>query len=379
MANLNFSSILSSDHLAIQTLTQYIDGQIDQEANNLFANASHVIIGNSSVQTYITLDNISTSSVTVGDAISNLTINSTAFTLASYNGSNTYIDAYTASFAGLVAAQNGLYVNGGLFFNGSVFANSSAGNTGDIFTSGSSGPYWANSVNNALNLNGVPASSYVNTSGNYAISGVHTHLANVVIGNSSVNATMFANSTNVYFTGTSYTANDSVNLGGFSANQYAYANVIPTLQTTAGLAANVHNLTANNSDYLGGVAASQYPTKFGNSTITGIFNHTANVQIRGALVANGLAGTVGQVLASDASGNIFWQTTNGQSISVTDIKIDGKLFANNFNGEKGLVLTSSGSSVYWSDVTNASGGIFDGGNPFSSYINNPRLDAGGVY
>lgn len=382
--NSSFSSLLSPNQLVIQTLTQFIDGQIDQYANNLFANASHIQVGNSSVFTYISPNSVYSQSFTSGDTVSNLVINSTAFNIQSYS-SNTYIDAYQASFSGILISQSGTILNGGTFLGGALFANSTAGNVGDVFSVGTTGPYWSSSANNALNLNGVPASSYVNTTGSYTISGIHTHTtnsiftANLYVGNSSVNAIVFANSTNVYFTGTSYNANNSYNLGGFSADQYAYANVIPTLEKKSDLAADVHNLTANNSDYLGGIAAGNYLTYFGNYNITGIQNHTANVSIYGALLANNSAGTVGQVLASDASGNVFWQTTNGQSISVNDLVITGKLFANNFNGEKGLVLTSNGSGTYWSDVTNVSGGIFDGGNPYSSYINSPRLDAGGVY
>jgi len=527
MPNFNFSSVLSSSHLAIQTLTEYIDGQIDQAANNLFANASHISVGNSSVYTYITPTNIDTAAVIIGDALSNISVNSTAFKISSFGGSNTYVDSYQASFSGFLQAQNGLYVNNGVTTD-FLYANSSSGNTGDVLASTPTGVYWANSVNNAIHLNGAPSSAYVNTSGNYAISGIHFHFANVIVGNTTVNATMFANSTNVFFTGISYFANDTLyfngltadqyaysnviptlqtssglssnvakltannslylggiaatqyayanviptlqttaglaanvatlsannayNLGGYNADQYAFSNVIPTLQTTAGLAANVAQLDSNNSLYLGGFSANQYPfansvqttaglaanvatlnsnnasylggfaanqyayanviptlqtnaglaanvakltannsayfnnlapynypTTFGNYLITGVYRHAANVHLLGALIANSISGTTGQVLAADASGNVFWQTTNGQSISVANLALTGPLFANNFIGNKGLVLTSNGNGVYWSDITNASGGIFDGGSPLSSYINNPRLDAGGVY
>lgn len=57
------------------------------------------------------------------------------------------------------------------------------------------------------------------------------------------------------------TANNALYLGGVAANQYAYANAVPSiagLQTTAGLSANVATLSSNNSLYLGGVAANQY-------------------------------------------------------------------------------------------------------------------------
>jgi hypothetical protein len=348
-----------------------------------------------------------------------------------------------------------LFVAGEMYLGSAIYANGVSGTPGDVLVSSGGSQYWSNSVNNAINLAGVPSTSYVNSTGSYTISGVHTYNANLVFGNSTVNSTMFANSTNVFFTGISYTANNSVNLAGqpgsyyaansilsnyqtlaglasnvalltsnnsnylggiaaneymllttlpglqtkaalpadvhkltanssdylgsFAADQYAFANVIPTLQTKADLSADVHKLTANSSDYLGGVLASLYPTKFSNAFITGVYTHNANVQLKAALWANGVPGALGQVLASDASGNVFWQTTNGQSISVNNFVVTGAVVANAFSGEKGLVLTSNGNGVYWSDVTNASGGIFDGGSPLSSYINRPRLDAGGVY
>jgi hypothetical protein len=455
MSNSIFSSILSSDHLAIETLSQLLDGQTDQTANNLYANASILSIGNSSVYTYLTPSNISTYSFVAGNDTSNVTIDPVSFYLNS-SGLTTFIGPFSASFSGMISGQNGLYISGPSFFNGPIFANNATGADGQVYVSNGAGQYWSNSVNNALNLGGVPSYFYVNSSADYTISGIHTHSANIVIGNSSVNAIMFANSSNVYFTGISYNANNSNNLDGqpstyyaansilssyqtlagmasnvvtltannsnylggvsaseymllttlpglqtkaalpadvhkltanssdylgdYAANQYAFANVIPTLQTKAALSTDVHNLTANNSDYLGGVAATWYPNKYSNAIITGVYNHLANVQIRAALWANGASGTVGQVLASDANGNVFWQTTNGQSISVNNLVVTGSVTANAFAGDRGLVLTSNGhGGVYWSDVTNASGGIFDGGSPLSSYINNPRLDAGGVY
>jgi hypothetical protein len=175
------------------------------------------------------------------------------------------------------------------------------------------------------------------------------------------------------------TANSSDYLGSYAADQYAFANVIPTLQTKADLATDVSKLAANSASYLGNLYYSLYPNKISNAIITGVYTYNANVQLRAALWANGNQGTTGQVLAADASGNVFWQTTNGQSISVNNFVVTGRIVANSFVGEKGLVLTSNGNGVYWSDVASTGAGTFDGGTPLSSYINNPRLDAGGVY
>ena len=453
MAN-NFSSILSSDHLAIETLSEILDGQADQTANNLYANASVISIGNSSVYTFITPYDLTTSKVNIGDATANVVIDPLSINL-SYAGRNTSITPFNSTFAGLLTVQGGIFSAGALYLGQDIFANGAAGTSGDVLVSSGVGQYWSNSVNNAINLAGVPSTSYVNSTGDYVIGGIHTHTANLVFGNSTVNSIMFANSSNVFFTGISYTANNSVNLAGqpgsyyaansllnsyqtlaglasnvalltannsnylgglaaneymllttlpglqtkaaladdvhhltanssdylgsFAADQYAFANVIPTLQTKADLSADVYKLTANNSNYLGGIYHTLYPTKFNNSIITGVYTYNANVQLRAALWANGNPGTLGQVLAADASGNVFWQTTNGQSISVNNFVVTGAVVANSFVGEKGLVLTSNGNGVYWSDVATTGAGTFDGGTPLSSYINNPRLDAGGVY
>jgi len=453
MAN-NFSSILSSDHLAIETLSEILDGQADQTANNLYANASVISIGNSSVYTFITPYDLTTSKVNIGDATANVVIDPLSINL-SYAGRNTSITPFNSTFAGLLTVQGGIFSAGALYLGQDIFANGAAGTSGDVLVSSGVGQYWSNSVNNAINLAGVPSTSYVNSTGTYTISGVHTHIANLVFGNSTVNSTMFANSSNVFFTGISYTANDSINLGGqprsyyaansllnsyqtlaglasnvalltannsnylgglaaneymllttlpglqtkaalasdvhkltanssdylgsFAADQYAFANVIPTLQIKSELATDVSKLLANSANYLGGIYHTLYPTKFNNSIITGVYTYNANVQLRAALWANGSPGTTGQVLAADASGNVFWQTTNGQSISVNNFVVTGAVVANSFVGEKGLVLTSNGNGVYWSDVSTTGAGTFDGGTPLSSYINSPKLDAGGVY
>jgi hypothetical protein len=61
------------------------------------------------------------------------------------------------------------------------------------------------------------------------------------------------------------TANSSDYLGSSAADQYAFANVIPTLQTKSELATDVSKLLANSANYLGGIYHTLYPTKFNNS------------------------------------------------------------------------------------------------------------------
>jgi hypothetical protein len=125
MAN-NFSSILSSDHLAIETLSELLDGQVDQTANSLYANASIISIGNSSVYTYITPYDFTTSKVTIGTASSNVVIDPLSINL-NYAGLNTSITPFNSTFSGLISAQGGLYVAGEIYLGRAIYANGVSG------------------------------------------------------------------------------------------------------------------------------------------------------------------------------------------------------------------------------------------------------------
>jgi hypothetical protein len=94
-------------------------------------------------------------------------------------------------------------------------------------------------------------------------------------------------------------------------------------------------------------------------SFSNVVTHTANVSVNGAVIANGGAGTSGQVLTSSAGGNVYWSTvsggggfTNGQSISVSNLAITGVLSANGGSGTSGQYLVSAGTgNTYWSTVS----------------------------
>lgn len=91
--------------------------------------------------------------------------------------------------------------------------------------------------------------------------------SNLFIGNATVNGTIFANTTNVYFTGIAFTANNATNLNGQAASFYTNATnittgTLPWAQAPSG--------TVNTS---------------GAFTISGAHTHTANV----VLVGNSLS------------------------------------------------------------------------------------------
>lgn len=377
MADSNFSSLLGPTTIAIKTLTDYIDGQLAQSANNFYANASHISIGNSSLATIITSNNVTTKSLLVGDTASNVTINSTAIHLDSFGGTNTYIDAYKAQFSGVVTALRGLILSGSL-----IDANDNIGSAGDVLVAGSPGVFWSSSANNANNLDGIAANqyAYANTFLNYQTlsdlaANVITITANntLFVGNISASdvvssqelaanlvnyQTTFGMPANVV----TLTANNTLFVYDIEAsNVVSNAQLIANLafyQTNAELAANVARLTANDTLYLGGTIAANYATKYTNNIITGVYTFNSNVYSTTALISNNFS-------VSNAVVNTF--------------TITGQIIANSFQGANGLVLTSNGTGTYWSDVTNYSGGLFDGGTPYSSYVDQPRLDAGGVY
>jgi hypothetical protein len=382
MANSNFSSLLAPTEISIQTLTQYIDGQLNQIANNFYANASQISIGNSSLATIITSENVTTQSLIVGGSTSNVTVNSTAIHLDSYGGTNTYIDAYQAQFSGIISALRGISISGSI-----LDSNNIQGNAGDVLVAGYPGVFWKSSANNANNLGGIAANqyAYANTFLEYQTladlaANVITVTANntLFVGNISASQVVSSQelSANLINYQTTFglpgnvvtlTANNTLYVGEVDAsNVVSNAQLVANLafyQVNSLLAANVAQLTANDSLYLGGTIAANYATKYTNNTITGVYAFNSNVFTYSTLTSN--------VIVSN--------TISVNNFVVNTVTITGQVFANSFQGSNGLVLTSNGTGTYWSDVTNYSGGLFDGGTPYSSYVDQPRLDAGGVY
>lgn len=382
MADDNFSSLLAPTEISIQTLTEYIDGQLNQIANNFYANASQISIGNSSLATIITSENVTTQSLLVGDSASNVTVNSTSIHLDSYGGTNTYIDAYQAQFSGIVTALRGISVSGSL-----LDSNNNQGNAGDVLVAGYPGVFWQSSANNANNLGGIAANqyAYANTFANYQTladlsSNVRTVTANNtlyvgniiasdVVSSQELSANLINYQTTFGLPGNvvTLTANNTLYVGEVdAANVVSNAQLIANLafyQLNSLLAANVAQLTANDTLYLGGTIAANYATKYTNNIITGTYTFNSNVYTYSTLSSN-------VIISNSISVN---------NISVNTVTLVGQVIANSFQGANGLVLTSNGTGTYWSDVTNYSGGLFDGGTPYSSYVEQPRLDAGGVY
>lgn len=148
-----------------------------------------------------------------------------------YTWNNVY--SYWAFTGGsAIGSSSNTYV----LFNDSDEVNGTSGftfdkstNTVTIGTATVNTTNYSGTANNASFLGGVAAASYVNTSGEYTITGVHTHNANIVIGTSAgfiANGVMGTNSQILTSNGTTVYWADAPSSGGgfYKGNNGAVGN-----------------------------------------------------------------------------------------------------------------------------------------------------------
>jgi hypothetical protein len=248
--------------------------------------------------------------------------------------------------------------------------------------------------NSYITINGSSAVSnnYAVTSlvsNNYLINGSITHNSNVTIAN-----TLTLGNTTVY----TVLSNSSISVGNSTVN--AVINTTSVSINGNILSSNVYNQAtyASNTYSTATFASNDYFTS-GTISFTGVRTFNSNVVFGNTLIANGSAGTQGQVLASNGTvGSPYWTTitssgggfSNGQSIAVSLLSVNTSTFvaanlnttnatfyvpsyynanviiapgsvlsANGGFGSAGQVLTSNGSvgSPYWSTVSAGGGSI----------------------
>jgi hypothetical protein len=240
---------------------------------------------------------------------------------------------------------------------------------------------FSGTANNSTNLNGVAAASYVNTSGAYIITGVHTHNANLfmntsvlIIGNTTANIVantthlVIGNSTvNVSTNSTVFsgTANNSTNFNGQAAAFYANAtnltsgtlpfarlpansvfwsntNVFTAIQTfNANLFVNTSVLSVGNTT--ANVFANTTHLFVGNSTVsvtvnstafTGTANNTTN--LGGVAAASYVQNTDSRTL----SGNLTIAGTN--TVITSNVFATGSLIQLGNTTANSLTITATG-------------------------------------
>ena len=218
-------------------------------------------------------------------------------------------------------------------------------------------------ANNANNLGGVPAASYVISS---ALTNYQTTAglaANV--------ATLAANTANnaYYLNGviaSSYQLNSTLsdNVATLTANNTSYvgtvsaANVVSNnqlssnlanYQTTAGLSANVATLTSNNTSYVGAVSAANV-----------VSNAQLSANLSNYLTLSGVSSNVARITANNAS-FAFGKTES--NLNVNNALYTNGSFTNTFN---------VGSSVYF--VSNGNVGFGGNDSPNSALTVNGTIE-----
>ncbi len=335
------------------------------------ANATNMLIGGTGTSNGV---NANTTTLFVGNNSVSVTINATSFSGTSNNSTNfgglslTTIQTQITGNAA-IAYANAAAASDPLGSAATAYSNAVA-NAAALYqtTAGLSANVATLTANNSTYLGGVVSTSYVNTSGAYTITGMHTHSNGITFSN-----TITANGSNgtsgQVLTSSGATGNvywSTVTSGGVNtAAQYTFSN---TITFTSSVLANTVNVTtlsvgtgvvANSSGFFtnAGFASTLngqkitftplaggsnvyfaqqnddnfvfYTTNTTNGTravwsifansITSSFSvstpavFNANITI-GALIANGSIGTLNQVLTSNGTG-AFWSSPGAASVN----------------------------------------------------------------
>jgi len=254
------------------------------------------------------------------------------------------LSAYVNTSGNFSLAGNVTF-NGNAIFGNTISANGTTGSAGQVLTSsdGSGNAYWTSNVtvNNANYLNAVPASAYVNTSGNFTLAGNITHSGNAIFGN-----TISAN-------GSVGTVGQVLTSPGAGANAYWTSNV-----------------TVNNANYLNAVPASSYVNTSGNFTLAGNTIFSANVTVSGANTSIGGTNT-----------NITSNTVIAANLTVTGTLTTPNTFAlgSATKASNGYCFLPNGVIINWGFANGSStAGTITFTQPFTSNCYGLSLTANGV-
>ena len=237
---------------------------------------------------------------------------------------------------------------------------------------------YSGTANNATNLGGVAAASYVNTSAAYTITGVHVHNANVIVntavlsvGNTTANVTTNTthivvgnSSVNVSINSTAFsgTSSNATNLNSQPGSYYTNATNLATgTVPTARLATSG---TANSSTFLRGDQTWATPAGGGSGTPGGA---TTDIQFNDS---GNFAGNANFTYDSSAVRLTVGNTTVNTQVNSTAVVVKS-IVANGSTGSSGQFLTSNGTGIYWSTASGGGGG----GEVVSSVSSNTNMAA----
>ena len=292
-----------------------------------------------------------TAAFTFSKATNTVSISNTLLVTVAVNAaSHTTGSGYGSATGGAVV--NTTHVGTGNSSSNSLLNYGSLTLNGTALVANSSGVYHTGVVN---------AASFTTGGGYQSVTGgAVVNATTIGLGNSTISASIAANTTVVYFTGTAYTANNATNLGGTAAASY---------QLNSTLAGNVALLTANNANNLGTVAAANYVQNTDSRTLSGNLTFTgANLVVSGTntaissnitLTGATLTGTSTDVTLRNGtfSGNLVVSgtvvTVNTQQLVVIDPIIE--LGANN------SLVVSDAVDTGWFSPANSAAGIYYSG------------------
>lgn len=236
-----------------------------------------------------------------------------------------------------------------------VSANNSNGSAGQVLTSNGSGTYW----------------STVTSGGSLTVRSTYGNGGTVNTTVTSVTGINFDESTGLHVTDQG-SGNVFVSLG--SGYKYITVSGQTTITAVGEDTLNIANgqgitlTTSNSAPKTLTITSSGYVNTAAAYTFTNVHIHTANVSVNGAIIANGGAGSSGQVLTSSANGNVYWSTPSAgvntaaqytftNTITFSNTITVANISANGTTGTNGQVLTSNGTTAYWATPSGSSGGV----------------------
>lgn len=378
----------------------------------------------------VTVDVTSTGSVSTGNGFVNGIFGACTLVASTLRGGNVAV-SNTLNIEGNVIVNGDLSVNGTVSFDDFVVGSDLVPTPNNTWRIGLPGNTWSagyftntysntvhaggfvintsgfsGTANNAAHLGGIAATNYVRTSGDFTITGVHTHNANLALGaglvaggNTGVNG-YFLKSTgsgvewaipsvaNTAPAGvdSSIQFNDGGILGGLSTytfnknngemavpaqvrvgnstvnvtiNSTSFSGTVNGSNITGGTVSNTvlsgtYNITANNASHLGGVISTSYVNTSGTYTLSGPITFSANVTLNSRLIAGGGPGTSGQVLKSTGTGVEWGSVAAGSAAAGSDTQIQFN-DAGSLNGDAGLTYNKTTDTLTVSNTISLGG------------------------